>query len=63
MAQWTFTGTHDGPWLGRPPTGELIRCTVFSFFTLRDGRIAHYRLWLAAEFPELVVFDSSRPDR
>lgn len=59
MAHWTFTGTHDGPWLGRAPTGASIRGTVFSFFTLRDGRIARYRLWLAAAFPEIVIFDSA----
>lgn len=61
MAQWTFTGDHVGPWLGRPPTGGRISGEVFSFFTLREGRISRYRLWLAAAFPEIVVFDSSRP--
>ena len=61
MAQWSFTGTHDGPWLGRTPTGNEISGTVFSFFTLRDGLISHYRLWLVAHFPETVIFDSSNP--
>ena len=61
MAHWSFTGTHDGPWLGRAPTGQPISVTVFSFFTLRDGLISHYRLWLAARFDEVVVFDSSHP--
>ena len=59
MAHWRFVGTHAGPWLGRPPTGRRISGEVFSFFTLREGRISHYRLWLAASFPKLVVFDSS----
>ncbi len=61
MAHWSFTGTHDGPWLDRPPTGQEISGTVFSFFTLTDGLISHYRLWLVAQFDELVIFDSSAP--
>ena len=61
MAHWTFTGTHEGPWLGRAPTGREISGTVFSFFTLHDGRISRYRLWLVAAFPELVIVDSSDP--
>lgn len=63
MAWWSFTGLHTGPWLGRPPTGQPIRGSVFSFFDLLDGRIERYRLFLHAEFPESVVIDTSRPDR
>ncbi len=62
MAQWSFTGRHTGPWLGRAPTGQEISGTVFSFFDLVDGRISRYRVWLCALFDEPVVFDSSRPD-
>lgn len=61
MAWWHFTGLHAGPWLGRPPTGQPIRASVFSFFDLVDGRIQRYRLFLHAEFPESVVLDTSRP--
>lgn len=62
MAWWSFTGTHEGPWLGRAPTGRAISGTVFSFFDLEGGRIARYRVWLCALFDgEPVVFDSSRP--
>ena len=61
MAWWTFTGLHTGPWLGRPPTGNRIRATVFSFFDLVDSRIDRYRLFLQAEFPESVIVDTSRP--
>ncbi len=63
MAQWSFTGTHVGPWLGRAPTGREISGTVFSFFELVDGRISRYRIWLHAMFDEPVVFDSSHPIR
>ncbi len=61
MAWWAFTGTHAGPWLGRPPTGRPVRGDVFSFFDLADGRIARYRLFMVAEFPERVILDTSRP--
>ena len=61
MAQWSFTGKHVGPWLGRTPTGKEITGTVFSFFDLTDGRISFYRLWLQAMFDVPVVFDSSKP--
>lgn len=63
MAQWRFTGIHAGPWLGRAPTGRSISGTVFSFFEIESGLIRRYRLWLHAEFPEPVVFDSARPER
>jgi predicted ester cyclase len=60
MAWWSFAGLHIGPWLGRRPTGEPIRGSVFSFFDLAGGRISRYRLFLHAEFPEPVVLDTSR---
>ena len=60
MAQWSFTGRHTGPWMGRTPTGREFTGTVFSFFDLRDGRISRYRLWLCAKMDETVVFDSSK---
>lgn len=62
MAWWSFTGLHVGPWLGRRPTNNPIRGSVFSFFDLVDGRIDRYRLFLHAEFPEPVIFDTSRDD-
>lgn len=61
MAWWSFTGLHNGPWLGRQPTAKPIRGTVFSFFDLAAGRISRYRLFLHAEFPESVILDTSRP--
>ena len=61
MAHWSFKGRHSGPWLGRPPTGEMISANVFSFFTLKDGLISRYRLWMCAEMDEVVIFDSSDP--
>jgi predicted ester cyclase len=60
-AQWSFTGTHVGPWLGVPPTGEPIDGTVFSYFDLVGGRISRYGVWLHARLAETVVFDSANP--
>ncbi len=62
MAQWSFTGTLVGPWLGRTPTGDAISCTAFSFFRLREGLIDHYRAWLHANLDVPVVFDSAHPE-
>ena len=61
MAWWSFTGMHTGPWLGQSPTNKPISGTVFSFFTLEDGLIARYRLWLRADFEPPIVFDTSDP--
>jgi len=60
MAWWSFTGRHVGPWFGVPPTGEIIKGDVFSFFSLTDGLIRRYRLWLHADLASGVTFDSSK---
>lgn len=59
MAWWSFTGVHVGPWLDRPPTGERIESTVFSFFDITEGQISRYSLWLHAGFDEPLIFDPS----
>ena len=61
MAWWSFTGTLEGPWLGRTPTGQPISGTVFSFFELVEGAISRYRVWMLADVGGRIVFDSSRP--
>ena len=61
MAHWFFTGIHRGPWLRREATGKEVSADVFSFFTLKDGLISYYRLWLHAIIDEPVIFDSSCP--
>ena len=45
----------------REATGKKVSANVFSFFTLKDGLISHYRLWLCAMIDGPVIFDSSRP--
>ena len=61
MAHWCFTGIHRGPWLGREATGKDVSADVFSFFTLKEGLISYYRLWLHAMLDIPVIFDSSLP--
>ena len=58
MGWWSFEGTLAGPWLGRKPTGERFSAEVFSFFELREGRVARYRLWLHAALTPPAIFDS-----
>ena len=61
MAHWFFTGIHRGAWLGRKATGKDVSADVFSFFTLKEGMISYYRLWLYAMLDIPVIFDSSLP--
>lgn len=37
--RWTFTARFTGEFMGRAPTGELVRVTGIHFFRVRDGRI------------------------
>ena len=63
MAWWSFSGIHSGPWLGIKPTNEAFTAEVFSFFSLREGRIERYRLWLHAALNPPVTFDSRTANR
>ena len=63
MAHWSFTGIHNGPWLGCEATGKKISADVFSFFTLKEGLISYYRLWLHAKFDKPIIFDSSNLEK
>ena len=61
MAHWFFAGIHKGPWLRHEPTGKEFSTDVFSFFTLKNGLISYYRLWLHAMIDRPIIFDSSCP--
>lgn len=41
-------GTHQGPFMGVPPTGRAVTVTATGIFTCRDGRLVENR----------VVFDA-----
>lgn len=36
------TGTHDGPFMGYPPTGRTFRITVFDVLRVVDGRVVEH---------------------
>ena len=41
-ARLTATGTHDGPFMGHPPTGRQMRATVFDVVRVIDGRMVEH---------------------
>ena len=41
-ARSTATGTHDGPFMGHPPTGRRMRATVFDAIRVADGRMVEH---------------------
>lgn len=42
-ARLVATGTHDGPFMGHPPTGRRMRVDVFDAVRVCDGRmVAHW---------------------
>jgi ketosteroid isomerase-like protein len=51
VVRWTFRGTHQGEYLGVPPTGREATFSGINIFRIEDGRIAEIldifdRLWL-----------------
>ncbi len=40
VAHTFVTGTHTGPYFGRPPTGRSFRVTGTDVYKIRDGKIA-----------------------
>lgn len=42
----TFTGTHEGPFLGIPATGRQVGFEAIDILTFRDGRITEHRVAL-----------------
>ena len=41
-ARLTAMGTHDGPFMGHPPTGRRMRATVFDAIRVADGRMVEH---------------------
>jgi len=41
-ASFVYSGTHDGTYLGVPPTGKKLRFTSCDIFRIRDGLIAEH---------------------
>ena len=40
----TFRGTHRGPFMGAPPSGNPVTFEVIDILTLRNGKIAEHRV-------------------
>jgi steroid delta-isomerase-like uncharacterized protein len=47
--RWSFTGTHDGPWLGRPATGRAFVLNGINLERVDGGRIVEH--W---SYPDLL---------
>jgi len=43
IARFTARGTHNGEFMGVPPTGKAIILTAIEIFRVKDGRIVE--LW------------------
>lgn len=39
VARWTSVGTHDGPFMGVPPTGKTVTTSGITIFRLDGGKI------------------------
>jgi steroid delta-isomerase-like uncharacterized protein len=46
-ARWTTTGTHEGNYVGIPPTGKKVSHGGTTFYRLENGRIVE--LWFLAD--------------
>lgn len=44
VIHYVSSGTNEGHWLGRPPTGRRVEVNEVSIFRIEDGRIAEQ--WL-----------------
>ena len=43
MIRWTMRGTHNGPFMGTPPTGKSVTVTGIDVFRIAGGQIVE--LW------------------
>ena len=44
MVRATLTGTHEGPFIGIPPTGRRISVQEIHVYRLRDGKVVEHRV-------------------
>ena len=42
VAYWTNTGTHQGDFMGIPPSGRTVTISGMDVYRLRDGRMAEH---------------------
>lgn len=43
--RWDMSGTHTGPYLGRPPTGRVVRATGLTLFRLDPSHSRILETW------------------
>jgi steroid delta-isomerase-like uncharacterized protein len=48
----TFSGTHEGEFMGIPPTGRRVAFDVFDMLHVRDGRVVEH--WNVQDFAGLM---------
>ena len=53
MMYSTTTATHQGEWLGNPPTGNKLDFNVVDIFRIEDGKIAEH--WDVADTLKLFT--------
>ena len=44
MLRCTLTGTHEGPFMGIPPTGRKIEVNEIHIYRLKDGKAVEHRV-------------------
>lgn len=55
VSRYTITGTHQGEFMGIPPTGKRVKLTTIWIHRLADGRIVEGRDW--GEFDRLSMLE------
>jgi steroid delta-isomerase-like uncharacterized protein len=48
----TFSGTHEGEFLGLPPTGRRVAFDVFDLLRIRDGKVVEH--WSVTNMAGLI---------
>jgi len=43
VVRWTFSGTHQGPLMGIPPTGKKVSWTGITIYRIVDGKVVEER--------------------
>ena len=48
----TFSGTHEGEFMGFPPTGKRVAFDVFDLLRIRDGKVVEH--WSVTNMAALI---------
>ena len=55
----TFSGTHEGEFMGMPPTGKQVAFDVFDMLRVRDGKVVEH--WTVQDLAGLMRQLGSMP--